>query len=101
MGCFFHSDFETLDEVDEQDPETLGGADTVEDPAVSMAYDTLPSSMGISFFISDTTGFECEVEGAVYQAGWKRKRPGRRTRPNLKTPKIRPMRRCRDRVGSG
>ncbi len=74
-GMLFPSDydFENLDEVDEQDPEILGGADAEEDPAVSMAYDTLPSSMGISFFISDTTEFECEVEGAVYQAGAEKK----------------------------
>lgn len=55
-----------LDEDDEKDPQAMSSGDEQADPAIALAYDALPSSMGISFFLSKANTIVCEVEGARY-----------------------------------
>jgi hypothetical protein len=70
-GILFPSDvvLDDLGESDEPDAEGIGEEMKIEDPSIGMAYQALPSSMGISFFISGTTSIECRVEGAIYEHG--------------------------------
>ena len=80
-GMLFPVDFpaDALDEDDEKDPQAMASADEQADPAVALAYDALPSSMGISFFLSRAKTILCEVEGARYSRAaedreqWQRK----------------------------
>lgn len=56
------------DEDDEKDPQVVATGDEQADPALALAYDALPSSMGISLFVSGTDGLICDVEAARYEA---------------------------------
>ena len=55
------------DEDDEKDPQAAPLGDEQADPAIALAYDALPSSMGISFFVSGAERIDCSVEGAQYE----------------------------------
>lgn len=78
-GILFPSDvdFDDLGESDEPDAEGIGSEMEIEDPSLGMAYQDLPSSLGISFFIKGTKSLECLVEAAVYErvssGKWSRK----------------------------
>lgn len=58
---------EELDEDDEKDAQAVPTGDEQADPAVALAYDALPSSMGISFFVAGASRLVCRVEGARYE----------------------------------
>ena len=60
--------FADLEEDDEKDPQSVATGDEQADPAIAMAYDALPSSMGISFFVSGANALLCRVQGARYES---------------------------------
>lgn len=57
---------EGLEEDDEQDAQGVSDDDSHTDASIAMAYDTLPSSMGVSFYVSGAARLEVAVEGARY-----------------------------------
>lgn len=60
-------DPKVLGDALEEPLEDAGASDEgVEDPVIATAYDSLPSSMGVTFFVSSGTGIECLVEGSRY-----------------------------------
>lgn len=58
---------EDLEEDDEKDAQAVTTGDEQADPAIALAYDALPSSMGISFFVSGATVLSCGIQGARYE----------------------------------
>ena len=71
-------DTEALNESDEPDAEGEAGETGVEDPSVAMAYEMLPSSMGVSFYVTSASQLDVFVEAARYESegeranNWKR-----------------------------
>lgn len=57
----------TLNETEEPDADGEAGETGLEDPSVAMAYETLPSSMGISFYATGATAMEVAVGAARYE----------------------------------
>jgi len=56
------------EEEDEMDPAAVsGGDDSGADSAVSAAYDLLPASMGLSFYLEGARELRCRVRGARYR----------------------------------
>lgn len=55
-----------LEEDDEQDAQGASDEESHTDASIAMAYDTLPSSMGISFYVSGAARLEVDVEAARY-----------------------------------
>lgn len=68
-GMLFPSSLEAghLAVSDEPEPSAGGDSDERQDPAISGAYDTLPSSMGVSFFLVGGRDLSCFVEAARYE----------------------------------
>lgn len=60
-------DPQVLGDALEEPLEDAGASDEgIEDPVVATAYDSLPSSMGVTFFVSSGTVIRCLVEGSRY-----------------------------------
>jgi hypothetical protein len=80
---------EALQEDDEQDGQGSSGDDAHSDTSVAMAYDALPSSMGISFYVSGAKRIEVLVEGARYvpiessRDKWRREALGTTANPTV------------------
>ena len=80
-----------LEENDEKDAQAVATGNEQADPAIALAYDALPSSMGISFFVSGTSSLSCRVEGARYEPkskgreSWVRRVLGRSDQPTVVT----------------
>ena len=70
-GMLFPSSVASVDleEDDEKDAQSVATGDEQTDPAIALAYDALPSSMGISFFVSGASVLLCRVQGARYAPG--------------------------------
>ena len=68
-GMLFPSSVASVDleEDDEKDARSVATGDEQSDPAIALAYDALPSSMGISFFLSGANVLSCRVQGARYE----------------------------------
>ena len=68
-GMLFPSSVASVDlqENDEKDAQSVATGDEQADPAIALAYDALPSSLGISFFISGANVLLCRVQGAHYE----------------------------------
>ena len=68
-GMLFPSSVASVDleEDDEKDAQAVPTGQEQADPAIALAYNALPSSMGISFFVSDADVLSCYVQGARYQ----------------------------------
>jgi hypothetical protein len=67
-GMLFPADVppESIDEDDEKDARPIAGDDDQADTSVALAYDALPASMGISFFVSGSSALKCEMQAARY-----------------------------------
>lgn len=57
-----------LDVSEEPDVDAVSEASITEDPSLSGAYDSLPASMGVSFFLQGASSVVCAVEAARYQS---------------------------------
>ena len=70
-GMLFPSSVASVDleEDDEKDAQSVATGDEQTDPAIALAYDALPSSMGISFFVSGASVLLCRAQGARYEPG--------------------------------
>ena len=77
----------------------LGDEESESDNPISMAFERLPASMGLSFYIEGTESIKCRVWGAVYrliegeksQERWRRESLGEPTNPEEVT-LVRPKR---------
>ena len=67
-GMLFPQGTETelFEESDEPDSASVGDESKLEDKSLEMAYECLPSSMGISFFVAGAEKLMCRIQAGIY-----------------------------------